>query len=69
MSSTHGKVIERDHAYSAGRYLHLQMSDGSYAAIPSGMECKVGGVVMVVSELELTLIESYRRHVKPKQEA
>lgn len=64
MSSTHGKVIERQHAYGGGTYRHLEMSDGTYAAIPAGMVCEVGDVIAVITEHELKLIESYRRHVK-----
>lgn len=60
MSSTHGKVIERQHAYGGGTYRHLEMSDGTYAAIPEGMVCEVGEVVAVITEHELKLIESYR---------
>lgn len=67
MTSTHGKVIARDHAYQPGRYLHLQMSDGNYAAIPVGLECKAGEVVAVLTPHELKLIKSYRDNIKPKQ--
>ena len=61
--STHGTVIERDHAYQPGSYMHLQMSDGTYAAIPSGMECKVGDVVARLTEAEWRLVEAYRENV------
>ena len=64
MSSTHGKVIERQHAYGGGTYRHLEMADGTYAAIPAGMACEAGDVIAVVTEHELRLIESYRRRVK-----
>jgi len=64
MSSTHGKVIERQHAYGDGTYRHLEMSDGTYAAIPAGMVCEVGDVIAVITEHELKLIESYRENVK-----
>lgn len=64
MSSTHGKVIERQHAYGGGTYRHLEMSDGTYAAIPAGMVCEVGDVVAVITEHELKLINSYRENVK-----
>ncbi len=64
MSSTHGKVIERQHAYGGGTYRHLEMSDGTYAAIPAGMVCEVGDVVAVITAHELRLIESYRENVK-----
>lgn len=62
--STHGTVIERQHAYRPGTYRHLEMSDGTYAAIPSGLECKAGDVVAVLTPHELKLIESYRENVK-----
>ena len=64
MNSTHGTVIERQHAYGGGTYRHLEMSDGTYAAIPAGMVCEVGDVVMVATEHELKLIQSYRENVK-----
>ena len=64
MSSTHGKVIERQNAYGGGTYRHLEMSDGTYAAIPAGMVCEVGQVVAVITEHELKLINSYRENVK-----
>ena len=60
MSSTHGKVIERQHAYGGGTYRHLEMSDGTYAAIPAGMMCEVGQVVAVLSKGEFSVIETYR---------
>lgn len=66
MSSTHGKVVEREpeYGYDAGSYRHLRMSDGTYAAIPAGMVCEVGDVVAVITAHELKLIESYRENVK-----
>lgn len=62
--SAHGTVIARDHAYQPGRYLHLQMSDGTYAAIPTGLECKVGDVVARITEAEWRLLAAYRENVK-----
>lgn len=67
MSSTHGTVIERQHAYGGGTYRHLEMGDGTYAAIPAGMVCEVGDVVARLTEAEWRLLEAYR-DVKPKQE-
>lgn len=64
MSSTHGKVIERQHAYGGGTYRHLEMSDGTYAAIPEGMVCEVGNLIVVLTAHEFRLIESYRENVK-----
>lgn len=66
--SNHGKVIERENPFTKDSYLHLEMSDGTYAAIPTGLECKAGDVVAVLTPHELKLIESYRENVKPKQE-
>lgn len=62
--STHGKVIERENPFAKHRYRHLEMSDGTYAAIPAGMVCEVGDVVAVITAHELRLIESYRENVK-----
>lgn len=64
MSSTRGKVIERQHAYGGGTYRHLEMADGTYAAIPAGMVCEVGDVVAVLSEVELCVVEIYRELMK-----
>lgn len=64
MSSTHGKVIERQHAYGGGTYRHLEMSDGTYAAIPAGMVCEVGNVIAVLSEAEFCVVEIYRELMK-----
>lgn len=64
MSSTHGKVIERQHAYRPGTYRHLAMADGTYAAIPAGMVCEVGDVVAVLSEAEFCVVKIYRELMK-----
>lgn len=64
MSSTHGKVIEREDEWSQCRYRHLEMSDGTYAAIPAGMVCEVGQVVAVLNEAEFCVVEIYRELMK-----